>query len=198
MPVPHAKTLAPVWRSSRRRPRTAPSPRTPAVARPDQGSARLAPWRVYLSHGPDLRMYPVERSFAAAAEAAVARAGHAVIDAVYFAPQDRPPHDHSALMLARSDVYVGILGRRSARVMEVPDPEHEFDCATALHLPRLVFLVEWDPPAERSIRQSVRESTRMEAFRRRVKQAGITVGSVASPDRLELLLYQALVELGTE
>lgn len=186
--APHARPLTTAWRPALPR-------RTPPTTPAGDTTACIAPWRVYLSRSPHLRTYPVERPFAAAAEAAVIRAGHALIDPAYFAAHDRTPGDHRTLMLARSDVYVGLFGRSFAIDAGATDPDHEFDQATALRLPRLVFLVEWDPPVDCSIRRSMRESSRLEAFHRRVKEAGITVATVGSPDRLELLLYQALVEL---
>jgi hypothetical protein len=151
------------------------------------------PWRVFLSHTSDLRRHPAERSFVAAAEAAVVRAGHAVADMEYFPARDADCASHCTAMVASADVYVGIAGARYGAL--VPGTgrsftELEFETATALGLPRLVFVVCDDACPECDARQL--------AFRRRLCQAGLLVCHVTSPADLELRLLHALDELRAE
>jgi len=145
-----------------------------------------APWRVFLSHTSELRDHPAGRSFVAAAEAAVIRAGHAVTDMAYFAARDSEPIVHCRDMVGRADVYVGIIGHRyGSPVRDQPDlsyTEAEFEAATRLRLPRLVFLIRGSLPAV----QPAEHAARQDAFRRRLQEGDVLPSWVTSPAELEI------------
>jgi tetratricopeptide (TPR) repeat protein len=158
---------------------------------------RRAPWRVFLSHTSELRNHPADRSFIAAAEAAVVHAGHAVTDMAYFAARESQPADYCTRMVAAADVYVGIIGHRYGTQVcgraEVSYTELEFETATGLPMPRLIFLVDDETcPAI----QSEEHADRQAAFRDRLRKAGLIAACVASAGELEIKLHQSLVELG--
>jgi len=161
------------------------------------------PWRVFLSHTSELREHPAPRPFVAAAEAATMRAGHAVCDMAYFAARDGACAEHCERMVRRSDVYVGIVGvRYGSAVIGRPDRSYvelEFDVATQMRIPRLVFLISADAPALPPAVQSPGRCARQVAFRERLLAAsGLTVARVRWPAQLELELLHALGELHAE
>jgi hypothetical protein len=157
------------------------------------------PWRVFLSHTSELREHPARRSFVAAAEAAVVRAGHAVSDMAYFAARDAGCVEHCAEMIGRSDVYVGIVGvRYGSPVRNRPErsyTELEYEIATERRIPRLVFLISGDAPSLPPVRQSCERCARQAAFRERLRASGLMVARVRWPADLELELLHALGEL---
>ena len=159
--------------------------------------------RVFLSHTAELREFPRRESFVAAAEAAVARAGDAISDMAYFTGRDDKPADYVREQVRSCDLYVGLIGfRYGSPVRDRPEmsyPELEFDTATEAGMPRLVFMLDEDVPLEippaRLLDGDHNLQTRQQAFRDRLLEAGITVGKVASPEQLELVLFQALREI---
>jgi hypothetical protein len=175
-------------------------PGSESSAAPVTGSARA--WRVFASHTAELAEHPAGRSFVDAARSAVARAGHVAVEMASWTASDAPPADACVEQVRSCDVYVGVLGYRYGSPVR-DDParsytELEFDTATGLGVPRLVFVLadQLDiptPPAAFFI--DAEHGARQREFRARVDEAGITRVRVTGPDHLELTLYQALVEL---
>ena len=157
--------------------------------------------RVFLSHTSELRRYPAGRSFVAAAEQAVMRAGGVVLDMAYFAAREDKPAAYCREQVGRADVYAGIIGfRYGSPVRDEPGhsyTELEFAVAGALGLPRLMFVLDENAvlPLPGVFLSDPVYGERQRAFRDRVMDAEITVQPVDSPDRLETLLYQALAIL---
>jgi WD40 repeat protein len=153
-------------------------------------------WRVFLSHTSELRDSPRQRSFVAAAEAAVSRAGSAVADLVYA----RGTSSHCAGALAEADVYVGIIGfRYGSPVRDDPDKsrtELEFEAALRLGLHRLVFLLDESKPLPLPAHDLIdlRYGDRQRHFRQRLRQHGRAI-PVSSPTELETRLYNELLDL---
>ena len=157
--------------------------------------------RVFVSHTSELRRYPAGRSFVAAAEQAVTRAGGVVLDMAYFTAREDKPASYCREQVGRADVYAGIIGfRYGSPVRDEPGlsyTELEFAAAGELGLPRLVFVLDENAvlPLPRVFLSDPVHGERQRAFRERVQDAGITVQRVDSPDRLEMLLFQALTTL---
>ena len=64
------------------------------------GSGGGSRWRVFLSHTSELGAFPPGASYVAAAERAVAAAGHVIVDMADFPAADQAPADMCAERMA--------------------------------------------------------------------------------------------------
>ncbi|WP_410677291.1 DUF4062 domain-containing protein [Amycolatopsis sp. cmx-4-68] len=158
--------------------------------------------RVFLSYTSELGELPEPRSFVAAAKAAVAKAGDAVVDMSSFTARDSTAEQLDREKLAEADIYVLIVGFRYGTPVrdrpEVSYTEQEFQIATETGMERLVFVLAEDTHGPPALFRDLEYGARQDAFRRRLRGSGLVVTRVSSPDQLEtqLLLVPNQATLG--
>ena len=163
------------------------------------GEQRPAPRRVFISHTSELRMLPEGRSFVAAVESAITRAGDVVVDMAYFTAHDLPPAQLDREKVTGADVYVLLAGFcYGSPVRDRPEmsyTEHEFETAGGAGIPRLVFLLSEQALGPAALFRDSQYGARQEGFRRRLQDSGITTTEVTSPDQAEVVVLDALRQL---
>jgi hypothetical protein len=170
--------------------------------RPDRRHRRPGinePRRVFLSHTAELRKLPEPRSFIAAVEEAITRAGDVIVDMKYWTATDHPPAQQDRDRLATADVYVLLAGFLYGSPVrdrpEVSYTEHEFEVAGELGIPRLVFLLSDDTHGPPALFVDHQHGARQAGFRQRLQDSGLVTAQVDTPDRAETLVHDALTRL---
>ena len=138
------------------------------------------------------------------AERAVSAAGHRIVDMADFSAEDTKPAHVCEREVSRADVYVGIIGLRYGSPVrdqpEVSYTELEFNTATKLGMPRLLFLLD-DRSTDKELGipahalNDLEHGQRQAAFRRRLRESGATVDFFRNPDDLYGKLLHALHRL---
>jgi hypothetical protein len=160
------------------------------------------PWRVFLSHTSELRLYPKGGSYVDKAEEGVIAAGHVPVDMKHFPAVDEPAATYDSRRVEDCDVYVGIYGLRwGTPVLAQPTiscTEQEFDHATASGLTRLIFTIDTSstelglPP---DALLDPEHGQRQQAFLQRVRNSGLIVKPFSNPEDLKALVERSLREL---
>jgi hypothetical protein len=117
-----------------------------------------------------------------------------------FERRDEQPAQASRDAVAQADVFVLIAGFRYGAPVrgitpELSYPELEFQTATEMGLPRLVFLLDENTSGPSELFRDGVYGNRQERFRARLSASGLTVTTLRSPDELEIALLHALTAL---
>jgi hypothetical protein len=151
--------------------------------------------QVFISHTSDMARFPEDRPYVQAALDAVGRAGMAPVDMRHFAARDGSPADYCQQRVRGCEIYVAVIGFRYGSVVpgeEVSYTELEFQAASVVGVPRLIFLLE-DAACPPGLNDTDRGP--VERFRQRLRDAGLVVRSFTSGAGLELEVFHALSEL---
>ena len=154
--------------------------------------------QVFVSQTSDMALFPKHRPFVQAVFDAVGRVGMAPIDMRYFPARDDSPADYCRQRVSACETYIAVVGFRYGSPvpgLAVSYTELEFQTASVVGLPRLVFLLEESALPPGDLADTERHA--IDGFRQRLRGAGLMVRSFISDDSLELEVFHALSELAS-
>uniref|UniRef100_UPI002AD5569E DUF4062 domain-containing protein n=1 Tax=Frankia sp. Cr1 TaxID=3073931 RepID=UPI002AD5569E len=152
---------------------------------------------VFVSHTSDMARFPGGRSFVRAAIDAVSKAGHRAVDMAYFAARDEEPAYFCVQQVTACNIYVGLIGLRYGSL--VPDgggvsyTELEFQTATRLGIPRLVFLLDEDVSLPDELADV--PGGPVDGFRKRLQSGDLITAGFRTADGVEAAVILALSQL---
>jgi hypothetical protein len=154
--------------------------------------------QVFVSHTSDMDRFPEDRSFIQATLDAVGRARMLPVDMRHFSARDGSPAAYCRELVRECEIYVAVVGLQYGSLVpgeEISFTELEFEQATAVGVPRLVFLLD-----ETAFPHAPSDADRgsVSRFHQRLRDANLVVRDFASADRLELEVFHALTELARE
>jgi len=156
---------------------------------------------VFLSHTSELDQFPPDRSFVAAAQSAVSRAGDAIVEMSSFPASHRLPAAVCEDLVRASDVLVVIAGfQYGSTVPDRPEQSYvelEVDTAGDAGVPRLVFLLGDEAHGPAGLFVDPTGGSRQRAFRERLQHCGVTA-TFTSPAELETNVLHALTALARD
>jgi len=120
------------------------------------------------------------------------------VDMRYFAARDGSPAEYCRKRIAECDIFVSVIGFRYGSLVPgelVSYTEMEFQAASDLGLPRLVFMLD---ESARPAGSGDAVHGPAQQFRQRLRDAGLVVRTFTSGDGLELEVFHALSELRRE
>jgi hypothetical protein len=126
--------------------------------------------------------FPQGRSFVQAVLDAISKAGLAAVEMGYFAAREGRPADYCKQRVRDCEIYLVVVGFRYGSLVPgetVSYTELEFVEATVTGKPRLVFLLDETVDLPGELVDTDRNA--IEAFRQRLKQAGLIVASSTVP-----------------
>jgi hypothetical protein len=169
-------------------------------AHPSCGRGRgvMRTGQVFISHTSDMARFPVDRPFVQAALDAVGRAGMAPVDMRHFAARDGSPAEYCRQRVRECEIYVAVIGFQYGSLVpgeKVSYTELEFQAASAVGVPRLIFLLD-DSACPPELSDADRRP--VQRFRQRLRDAGLVVRSFTSGAGLELEVFHALSELAVQ